>query len=126
MGGSSLRRIVALSVFAFVVYGAWAAFANREHGVPIALRSFGVQGCSSAISTAGISGVVELLWRWLGGARWAVFPAAIAGTLVAACMHTTFHVLARTPNILAAISLPTFMGLVFGLAYAVALARRTR
>lgn len=124
--GSSLRRIVVLSVVAFFVYGAWAAFANREHGAHVALRAFLVQGSSSAISTASISSAIELLWGWFGGARWAVFAAAIAASVVAACFHSTFHALAHTPNILAAIALPTFMGLVFGLAYAVALARGTK
>lgn len=124
--GSSFRRIVVLSAVAFFVYGAWAAFVNREHGTHVALRAFFVQGISSAISTASISSVIELLWGWLGGGRWAVFAAAVAASVVAACFHSTFHALAHTPNLVAAIAFPTFMALVFGLAYAVALARRTK
>lgn len=121
----SLRRVVLLSIAAFLVYGLWAAFANREHGAAIAMRTFVVQGSSSAISTATVSAAIEFLWRWFGGARWAVFAAAVASSLTAACFHSTLHALAGTPNLIAAIAFPTVMGLVFGFAYAVALLRRT-
>lgn len=123
---ASIRRIVILSVAAFFVYGAWAAFANREHGTAVVVRTFFVQGSSSAISTATVSSAIEVLWRWFGGARWAVFAAALSASLVAACLHSTLHALARTPNLLAAVALPTCMGLVFGLAYALTLSRRMR
>ena len=118
-----IARVAMLSAIAFVVYGAWAAFANREYASSVIVRAFVVQGVSSALSTASISSVIELFWQRLGGGKHSVFVAATAACLVAAAFHATLHLIGGTPNVAAAIAVPTLMGFVFGLAYALTLVR---
>ena len=108
------RRVVRLTVGAFVLYGLWALYANHERGWPTALRAGLVQGLSSAtttlVITAGIEGLVHRLQR-------VRFGKAIA-VLLPPTLSSTVHTLNGTPEVWRTITPSIVVGYLFALAYA--------
>lgn len=102
---------------AFVVYGGWAAFANHDHGLLVAARSFTVQGASSATTTLLMGGVIEALRARIGGGFLRGIAASVAATAAAACFHVSLHLLARTPEIARTVAPSVLVGFAFALTY---------
>lgn len=111
------RRVLRLTVAAFVLYGAWAAVANRDHGVVVAARAGLVQACSSAtttvIITGGIEGLLARLRAWRGGLLWAALLPPTASSLV----HVLVHVVNQTPELARAIAPSVVLGYAFAVLY---------
>src|SRR5690242_16720589 len=108
-----VKRVAALSAGAFVLYGAWAAWANHEHGASWAVRAFFVQGASSATTTALIGGVVEVIRARLGVGRASTVAAAFLGACGASAFHLVVHLIVGTPEILRTIAPSVVMAFVF-------------
>lgn len=111
-------RLGVLSGLAFVAYGGWAAFANHAHGAEAALRAFGVQGFSSAVTTALMGGVIERLRRPLGDTLWAMLIASGLATLASGVCHVCLHALAGTPEIVRTVVPSVAVGFVYAVTYA--------
>lgn len=121
--GRSLARVLAVTAAGFTVYAAWAAFANRAHGPGAAARAGLVQGLSSAIATAVVATIIEVVIARLGRSWPAVIAAAVGASFLAAAMHVTLHLLAGTQALLATVSVPILVGFAYSLTYAAAIRR---
>jgi hypothetical protein len=121
-----LARVVAVTAAGFALYAAWAAFANRAHGLAAAARAGAVQGLSSAIATGVVATIIEVAIARLGRSWPATVAAAVGASSLAAAMHVTLHLLAGTRALLATISVPVVLGFAYSLTYAAAVRRATR
>ena len=117
MNGAVLRLAV-LSALAFLIYGGWAAVANREHGPEAALWAFGVQGSSSAFTTVLMGGVIERLRRPLGSTLGAKLLASAVATAAAGVCHVCLHLLAGTPEIARTVIPSVVVGFLYAVTYA--------
>lgn len=104
-------------LLAFFVYGGWAGCANAGHGAHVAVRSFLVQGVSSATTTLLMGAVIEGLRARVGKGAFRELVPSVFATLAATCFHVTLHVLARTPEIARTVAPSVVAGLVFSLVY---------
>lgn len=114
------RSTAAHTAFAFLAMGAWAAFANRTHGVTPAITAFLVQGALSALITLGLKRWLEYARRRLRGftGKWApplISCLAIGGVL------SGVHLIAGTPAVIATIALPWTVSTLYALIYAASL-----
>jgi hypothetical protein len=109
--------VIALGLLAFALYGAWAAFANRAHGLGAALRAGAVQGCSSAFVTATVAGVIEWAHAKLPRTRASAALAVSIGVLFASAFHTTLHLVLGTPEVLRTVSVPIAASVVYAAGY---------
>lgn len=112
------RRIARLMVLAFFVYGGWAAWANHHHGFAVSLRSFGVQGLSSATTTLLMGGVIEALRARIGSGPARGMLSAVLATAAAICFHLSLHLVAGTPEIVRTVAPSVVVGFAFASAYA--------
>jgi hypothetical protein len=119
----SMVRVFAVTALGFALYSCWAAFANRAHGLGAAARAGAVQGLSSAVATALVATIIELVIARLGRSWPAVLAAAVGASSLAAAMHVTLHLLAGTRALLTTVSVPILVGLVYSLTYAAAVRR---
>ncbi len=113
----SIGRAAALSAVAFAVYGAWAGFANRGHGLDAALRAFAVQGCSSAFVTGTVAAVIEWAHLRLPRTRASAAMAVGCGVLFATAFHVTLHALAGTPELARTVAVPVLANVVYASGY---------
>lgn len=88
------------AVLGFLFYGAWAIWANSDHGLPIALRAGAIQGSMSFVVT--LSGTTLMKRLFLGqAALWLRFIRASVGALL--LIYSVIigtHLLNGTPQIL--------------------------
>ena len=120
----SLRQLARSTVvhvgFAFLAMGAWAAFANRDHGAAAMARAFAVQGALSGLITLGLK-------RWLEWSRrrldppWARIVPPLASCLAIALALGALHRLAGTPEIVRTIALPWSVSTVYAIVYTLSL-----
>ncbi len=112
---------LAAAAAGFVVYGAWAAYANRAHGMAIALGAGTVQGAYSFVLTLAMSAVTAWVFGRFAHLR---LRAAATVAVVSAALFTTaytINALAGTPEIVTTI-LPGFViGTVYTALYVQAL-----
>jgi hypothetical protein len=114
----STARACVTAVVAALVYGAWAGFSNREHGIGVALEAGLVQGALSFLSTMTFVLVLEALFR-LGGGAVQGFLLAAGGTIsLMIAVMTTAHRMAGTPNLVTTIAPSIVVGSIFFVAYA--------
>jgi hypothetical protein len=112
------RRVVRLTVGAFVLYGLWALYANHEHGWPTALRAGLVQGVSSATTTLVITAGIEGLTHRLQRVRFGKALAVLLPPTLSSTVHFAVHTLNGTPEVWRTIAPSIVIGYVFALAYA--------
>jgi len=113
----SARRVALLGVVAFAVYGSWAAFANRGHGLDAALRALFVQGCSSAFVTSTVAGVIEWAHARLPRTRSSALLSVSFGVLFAAAFHTGLNLAVRTPEVLRTVTVPILASALYAGSY---------
>lgn len=113
--------------FAFVLMGAWAAFANRNHPLPDMLIAGLVQGAASALLTLMLKKTLERMSAMLfrarssdegqGRAMAALFvpPIVTAATILA--LLVTAHTLAGTPEIALTIAVPFAVSTSYAILY---------
>ena len=124
---STLRSTAAHVVFAFLAMGAWAAFANRDHGTGAMLLAFGVQGALSGLITL-------VLKRWLERAyeghfaRFPDWPRKLLGPVIScltiAGLLFLGHSLAGTPEVLGTIAVPWSVSTLYAFVYTATLGSR--
>ena len=108
--------------FGFVLMGAWAVFANRNHPLPAALLAGLVQGTLSGLLTLGLKKALEAMnARFAGAPAWIVPPLITASVL--ATILFVAHTLAGTPEVLATIAFPWSVSTTYAFVYTVNLCR---
>lgn len=120
-GARTLARATWLHVlFAFVVMGAWAAFANRGHGQLAMAFAFVVQGALSAVLTLLLKRWLEGAFAHLRGAVARVLPPTVSCIIIGAAL-TLAHRLAGTPEVLATIAVPWSVSTLYAFVYTASL-----
>jgi ascorbate-specific PTS system EIIC-type component UlaA len=111
--------------FAFFAMGAWAAFANREHGLASALLAGAVQGALSAAITLALKKAVDFLSKRFQGVASLVAPPLIACSVSLGVLAGA-HFIARTPEIAATIAVPFSIAFGYASLYSFGLWRMRR
>jgi hypothetical protein len=113
----SLSRSLVLAVLGGLSYGAWAAYANAEHGVDAAVRAGVTQGALSFATTFGITVVGDSALRWFrrGAAQLAAVIVTTPAMMGAAL--TTIHTWSGTPDVVETILPSVIGGTVFATMY---------
>lgn len=110
---------------AFLAMGAWAAFANRDHG-PGAMALAGVvQGAISCVITLILKRSLEAMFARLTGPAAVVVPPLVTMAVVLAVL-VTIHRLAVTPEVWTTIAVPYAVSSSYAWIYALTLARTTK
>lgn len=106
----------------FLLMGAWAAFANRTHEMPAPLVAGAVQGALTAVITLFLKQIIESVFHYADGGRRFILPPIIA-FLISAVLLTVIHTLAKTPALLATISVPLAVSTLYAFLYTITLSR---
>lgn len=113
------------AVLGFLFYGAWAVWANADHGLIVAGRSGLLQGTMSFIVTLSGTTTMKTLFRG-ESALWWRFSRACLGTL--ALIYSAIiaaHVLNGTPHILLTLAPGLPITIIFCLSFCYGLVRYT-
>ncbi len=111
----SRKNIFALfsALAAAIVYGAWAIYANYEHGAHAWGMAGSIQAAYAFISTLSITHVAQWVFTKCNGGLHGVFLGFITSFIVMLALPLGVHSLAHTPDIWQTI-LP---GLIWGSFY---------
>ncbi len=110
-------------LFAFVVMGGWAVFANRNHAMPQPVYSGLLQGAVSACLTLFLKSVIDALSRRFSGVTRFWAPPLIA-CLGSASLLTALHALIGTPEIASTIAVPLMVSTSYAAIYNYSLSGR--
>jgi hypothetical protein len=104
MPRKAFARALMLATASGTAYGAWALFANRAHGLEVALRSGLAQCATSFASTFLMVVILERLFALGRTPTRGFWTAAIGTTAASASLMATAHAFAGTPRILVTIA----------------------
>jgi hypothetical protein len=110
------RRGTVHVLFAFLVMGGWAVFANRAHEMPKPLYAGLVQGVLSAGLTLFLKSVIDGLSKRFGGVARLWAPPLIA-CLGSASVLVAIHAASGTPEILKTIAVPLLVSTSYAAIY---------
>ncbi|MEL6868786.1 MAG: hypothetical protein AAFO81_03205 [Pseudomonadota bacterium] len=119
-------RTLAASGIAFVFYALWAAWANRLHEPSAIAMAAATQGLYSALVTAGMTSLVERLFRGAWQLRWRVLRCTTATLTLLIVSSLGVHWLAGTAEVLVTVLPSWLFGSLYALVYALGLARAER
>lgn len=105
---SPLLRSVIAGFAGLVGYGSWAAYANFDHGMAIAVRSGLVQGTYSFVLTFLMTWVTEGLFAKLASMPMGAVVTTVVVSFILFVSAYGIHMLVGTPEILMTI-LPGFV-----------------
>lgn len=111
--------------FAFLAMGAWAAFANRGHGLEAMAMAGVVQGAVSCVITLILKRSLEAMFARLSGPAAIAAPPLITMAVVLAVL-VTIHRLAGTPEVWTTIAVPYTVSSTYAWIYTLALARMAK
>jgi hypothetical protein len=123
-------RVLAFTLAAALLYGAVGAFANRAHGAAAMWSAALVQGGASALTTASLSSLIDLVLAWPGRHERAgdgldrgrrllkPVPVGLFAALLGALVQGGLHWWVATPELLATVALPAIALLVYCPLYA--------
>ena len=103
-----LTRSLGTALAAMLLYGGWALWANRAHGVSAAGWAAATQGFVSATVTFGISAIMEGLARIRGRRLVRALVSALGGMVVAGTYTVAMHWAMGTPELVSTIA-PIFV-----------------
>lgn len=110
---------------AFLAMGAWAAFANRDHGAAAMLTAGVIQGTISCIITLILKRALETMFAKLTGWLRIVGPPVVTMSVVLAVL-LAIHRLAGTPEVWATIAVPYTVSSLYAWIYTWTLAKGRR
>jgi hypothetical protein len=126
MPRGSRRRALLVGIGAFVLFGGWALFANREHATAAMIRAALAQGsfsfCSSTLSVL----LLEYLYGIGRTPAQQVVLGAVGTPAIILLAMTGGHLIARTPNLVATLLPSWISGLVFCIVYTINVRRIAR
>lgn len=108
-------RSLGSALAGFLAYGAWAFYANMEHGTGEGLKSALVQGSFSFTITLMLNAIMEFLYGRFHRVKGGVFMTGVAACLLLYSASYSINYLAGTMNIIKTI-LP---GAIFSTVYIV-------
>ena len=111
-----LQSSVVHVLFAFIVMGSWAVFANRGHPSPFPYIAGLVQGALSASITYMLKRSIEALAVKFSGSA-ALWAPPLITCSVSLGILVAIHTLAGTPEILRTISVPFFVASTYATIY---------
>ncbi|MEO0551481.1 MAG: hypothetical protein AAFZ91_16305 [Pseudomonadota bacterium] len=125
---SKIKAFIASGIthiaFAFIVMGAWAVFANRQHLMPEPVIAGLVQGALSATITLLMKKALDCL-STLFFRQNAMWCALIAPPMVVCSVSLTVlvlsHVMAGTPEVLATIAVPFSVAFTYAWIYSMSI-----
>ena len=103
-------------LFAFLVMGGWAVFANRAYEMPRPLYAGLVQGVLSACLTLFLKSVIDRLSKRFDGVAQLWAPPVIA-CLGSASVLVAIHAASGTPEILKTIAVPLLVSTSYAAIY---------
>lgn len=112
-------------LFAFLIMGTWAYYANSNHPWPKPLIAGVVQGLISASITFVVKRTVEIVSAALNGFAALVLPAMAASMVSFICL-VGIHTLVGTPEVWLTIALPFAAALLYVSSYSFALWKSAR
>jgi hypothetical protein len=129
-GSRAVLRVFAFAVAAAVLYGGVGAFSNRMHGSEAMWRAALVQGGASALTTATLSSLIDLMLVWLrkrahqghglGSTRTRRVAVAVglSAAGLGALVHVGLNCWAATPELFMTVAVPAIGLLAYGPLYA--------
>jgi hypothetical protein len=90
---------------AFLAMGAWAAFANRDHGAGAMALAGVVQGAISCVITLILKRSLEAMFARMAGPAAVIVPPLVTMAVVLAVL-VAIHKLAGTPEVWTTIAVP--------------------
>lgn len=105
--------------------GAWAAFANRDHGLGAMALAGVVQGAISCVITLILKRSLEAMFARMAGPVAVFAPPLITMTEVLAVL-VTIHRLAGTPEVWTTIAVPYTVSSAYAWIYTFTLARTAK
>jgi hypothetical protein len=121
IGRRPLGRAIATSCGAGVLYGSWAAIANRDHGAQAALRAAATQAIVSVTLTFGVVLIMETLSRRGRSPRHGFAISAVATTSLMIALTVCAHAWSGTPHLIASVAPSVLIGTAFIVTYSRAL-----
>lgn len=117
MKNRSIRRVLISGILAFLIYGAWATYANSNYGLAIALRSGLIQGLLSLLVTMSMTYGMEIIFariKWFGlRFIFTAFGPLIFVILIMFLVHSIIG----TPNIFETIAPSMIVGIIYCVSY---------
>ena len=123
MFDSAFARSLFAGLAGFAGYGAWAWYANLDHGDFIAMRSGLVQGGYSLVLTFLMTLVTEILYLRFHGIRYAHLVSTALISVILFVSAYSIHMLVGTPEILMTIFPGWIIGTIYTFFYIVGLKR---
>ena len=105
---TALRRSAVMAAGAFVLYGGWAAYANRAYGLATAFKAAVTQGAISFLVTLFMTLILEFIFHSIGPKFLRFIVTAVGTQTVVAVMTFTVHYIVGTPEILVTMA-PSFI-----------------
>ena len=119
LANTPLLRSGLAGLAGFAVYGAWAYYANSDHGTMVAMRSGLVQGGYSLLLTFVMTLVTEFMFARLGS----LWLTSATVSVILFLSAYTIHMLVGTPEILMTILPGYVIGTIYTIVYVVGLRR---
>ena len=121
MTSAGLLRSLVAGLAGFIGYGAWAWYANLDHGPDIAMRSGLVQGGYSLVLTFLMTIVTEALYSsWQHQIAVVIRTTAFVSSILF-CSAYTIHMFVGTPEILMTITPGFVIGTIYTYVYVLGL-----
>jgi len=98
---------------AFLFYGGWAYWVNRQHGVAIGGKAWLTQGSASFATTFLLARLAEYFSARFATPRTRLALAPLLSTSTVACALLAVHLAAGTPAVLATIAPSVAFGFVY-------------
>jgi hypothetical protein len=102
--------------FGFLLMGAWAVFANRNHPLPDALLAGLVQGTISGSLTLVLKKFLEWINARLAGLAALALPPLVTASAILLILVSA-HTLAGTPEVAATIAVPFTVSTTYAILY---------
>lgn len=111
------------AVLGLLFYGAWAVWANAEHGSALALRAGALQGSLSFAVTLGGTSLMKTLFRGPGAAAWRALRAMLGTLALIYGLIIAVHLWHGTPEIALTLAPGLPITIAFCASYCLGLAR---
>lgn len=110
---SNTIYIVASALFAFFLWGIWAAYVNKDSTLNQRLLSGILQGSLSLVLTVVMVGIVNFFYQQFENSKMKLILPSVLTISCTGTLLSIAHFLANTPNIIRTILPPLCVGLAF-------------
>jgi hypothetical protein len=118
-----LFRSICAALAALLVYGSWAAWANRMHGAEMMMRASATQGFFSAVVTLTMTAFLEALYTGAAPRMQRLIRSVVSTIALLVVLSTGIHWLVGTEEILITVLPGWIFGSLYAVVYALGLSR---